>query len=220
MKPSILDELEANDEKAATTIAKKVIIENNIAGFKMPESYSCLKDIKDVANLTSSQKGYALRVIENLYYYNSKVKILKDAYSDIQLLVLPEAEVIIDLFHNKKEEFIGDEKVKFNEDGELILAEEYSGYVYYALSEALLANQLLQSVCELEPWRNGVIQKGIIVENADRKLWQNILNIVFHGKHNWSCNICYSAMKKDLEYNLLPFQVLCYESSYIRNVDN
>lgn len=198
-------------------------VKANIAGFKIPESFSCLKDIQDiVCNLISSQRGYALRVIDNLYFYNSKVKIVRDENSDIQLLFLPEAEVIIDFFHDKKEDFIGNENVKFNEDGNFVIAEPYdTGYIYYTLNEALLTNQVLQSVCELEPWRKRKIEKGIIVDGVSSKLQKSILDIMFHGNHNWACNTSYSEMKKELEYNLLPYQVLCYENdAYLKDVGN
>jgi len=226
MMPSILDDLGHTEPYAQTpgNISKEQV-KANIAGFKMPESYSSLKDIQNVmGNLKSTQKGFTDRVIYNLYFYNSKVKIVKDQNSEVQLLVLPEAEIIIDFFHDKKEEFIGNENVKFNEEGNLVIAEPHdTGYSYYILSEALLSNQVLQSICKLEPWRKGIIGKGIIVEGVSRVLLKNILDIMFHGNHNWASNTCYSKMKKDLEYNLLPYplQVLCYEnSSDLRAVDN
>ena len=218
-----IDDLINQSSEQGTEYFPDAWIRNNIAGFKIPKSYSTLKDIQDIVkDLSPNKKGWADRVIYNLYFYNSKAKIVKDKYSEVQLLVLPEAEIIIDFFHDEKEKFIGKVNVKFNDIGELIISEQDDvGYIYYTLNEALLSNRVLQSVCELEPWRKGKIKKGVIGKGTSREIERNILDIMFHGNHNWASNTCYSAMKKDLVYNLLPFKVLCYEnSSFLGAIDN
>ena len=68
-----------------------------------------LKDILDMVNAHDwYRKGFSLQAANNLYLYNSKANIVKA--ENKSLIILPEAEVAIDLFHNSKEEFVGTDK--------------------------------------------------------------------------------------------------------------
>ena len=242
MKPSILDALGANTTSSSERCGEEIRIVKPWESLTLPKKNSTLQEIK---GLLSTYKDKALTIIENLYYYNSQVKILKniihitdDQIVEIQLLVLPGTKVIIDLFHSSKKELIGEYyKGNYNYDtvekyfdyilnkikeSEEVGSNDLSSYIFLSRDEALQFIPVLQNVSELKRWENDKkikIEHPVLIKES-RAVSISVLTSRFFGKHNWAIGHCYSEMLKKINYRLLPFQVICYENSSDINVSN
>lgn len=182
------------------------------------EQYEETKSVsyKDVVNLAESydwhRKGYSLQVVENLYLYNSKANIVK--VDDKSLIVLPEAEVVIDLFDSEREDFI---VPQYKDDvdyyiNEILKVIGKEGYVFYSLNDALMAIQILQHVSPLSIKniaKNTVISDGVSV--LDDSSWVFIMDKLLHGNHNWTCSMSYWFANRKFHSSLLRYNVICYE---------
>ena len=182
------------------------------------EQYEETKSVsyKDVVNLAESydwhRKGSSLQVVENLYLYNSKANIVK--IEDKSLIVLPEAEVVIDLFNNERENFI---VPRYKDDvdyyiDEILKVIGREGYVFYSLNDALMAIQILKHVSPLTKKsiaKDTVISDGVSV--LDDNSWRFIMNQLLHGDHNWACSMSYWYAMGKIQSSLLRYNVICYE---------
>ena len=72
-------------------------------GYKEEIKNADLRTLQELANTDKIDPGFALQVVNNLYLYNSTVNIIKNSKHN-KLLVLPESEVVIDLFNDVEEE--------------------------------------------------------------------------------------------------------------------
>lgn len=188
------------------------------------EQYEETKSVsyKDLVKLADSynwhRKGFSLQIAENLYLYNSKANIVK--VEDKSLIVLPEAEVVIDLFNSEQEYFIGSQ---YKDDvdyyiNEILKVIGREGYVFYSLNDALMANQMLQHV---SPLSKKNIAKDTEITNGISVLmergWRFIMDKLLHGDHNWACSMSYFHAIGKIQSSLLRYNVICYEClPYIR----
>ena len=186
--------------------------------YKETESVS----YKDVVNLAESydwhRKGFSMQIAENLYLYNSKANIIK--VEDKSLIVLPESEVVIDLFNSEKEDFIGPQ---YKDDvdyyiNKILKVIGREGYVFYSLNDALMANQILQHVSQ---WSKKCIARDTEITNSVSVLkergWRFIMDKLLHGDHNWACSMSYFYAIGKIQSSLLRYNVICYECiPYIR----
>ena len=177
--------------------------------------------LKDILSLVESynwhRKGFSLQIAENIYFYNSKANIVK--VEDKSLIVLPESEVVIDLFNNEKEDFIG---LQYKDDADYInkilkvIGRE--GYVFYSLNDALKANKILQHASPFSKYciaKNTIITNGISV--LDKDGWRFVMTKFLHGEHNWVCSMSYLHAIGQMKSSLIRYNVICYEClPYIR----
>lgn len=172
----------------------------------------------DVVNLAESYDRYSLQVAQHLYLFNSQVNIVKA--NDKSLVVLPEAEVVIDLFNNEKEDFIGPQyknDVDYYID-EILKVIGRKDYVFYSLNDALSAKSVL---LKHNIFPVSYLIKDTVVSQGTtffgQKQFKIIMNQIFHGEHNWTPCISYSDALGHLKSSLLDYNVICYESlSYIK----
>lgn len=176
-----------------------------------------LKDILDMVNAHDwYRKGFSLQAANNLYLYNSKANIVKA--ENKSLIILPEAEVAIDLFHNSKEEFVGTDKDADYYVMEILKAIGRGGYVFFSLNEALSVNTLLLNRKEL-PVK--YLSEGTVIAQANSLLgksyWSALMNQICHGNHNWVPCMTYLDTLGNLKNQLIDYDVICYESlAYIK----
>ena len=186
-----------------------------------------LKDLKEIAGLG----GEALQVIATIYLYNSFINIIENINYQ-KLLILTDAKIVIDLFDDTKDIFVPNSKeLEYNSVNQCIDAilkkidcKEYS---FYSLNDALSSQKLLLKTCP----SNYLIPKGQIKRGEEISLngsmigyqllnkysycfkpWPIILNLLFHGEHNWAIGKSYYDMAVKVENKLLSFNVICYES--------
>ena len=145
-KEDFLDEImrqckeSIEEESSINTIALYDIYVGPWKQFNETEDVS-LKNILDMVNAHDwYRRGFSLQAANNLYLYNSKANIVQA--EDKSLIILPEAEVAIDLFHNSKEEFVGTDKDADYYVMEILKAIGRGGYVFFSLNEALSVNTL------------------------------------------------------------------------------
>ncbi len=180
--------------------------------------------LKDILNLVKGhdwyRKGFSLQVANNLYLYNSKANIVK--VEDKSLIILPEAEVAIDLFHNSKEDFVGSDKDADYYVVEILEAIGRDGYVFYSLNDALSMNAVLLSRKEFPvKFLNGdsVVAQGTSL--LGKPYWSALMNLICHGAHNWAPCMTYSDALDNLKNQLLDYDVICYETlTYIKEEDD
>ena len=152
-------------------------------------------------------------IVANLYFYNSTVEIIKSTDNTF-LLLLRDTQFVIDLFNDYKEDFAGNH----NTDKYINMILKQVGcesFVFLSLKEAIMANKIF-----IRANRDITLNKGVVSYGSSmlgEELWRFTLTKLFHGKHNWACNISYFAMKEQLKDSIYRHQVMCYEScSYIR----
>jgi hypothetical protein len=178
--------------------------------------------LKRLADTVKYNRGEALHVIDFLYLFNSEVFIFSNNFNDEKLLVLPQAEVVIDLYHY--------EKISKHED--VLKSISCGDYAFFSLKDACDAIKVLQAISPFKKHpissRNKnvitVIAQGSYLLGKDSKLQgrehdfqTNLFNILFHGEQNWGCQQSYAQAVCKLEQSLLPFHIFCYEdSSYIK----
>lgn len=173
---------------------------------------SILKSLQELLPSVTYRRGFAQRVIENLYYYNSKVEILKNRDSRI-LLILREAEVVLDLFNYKREWFAKEDDIK-----KVLREIGCESFVYISLEEAEQANNILCQTNKKNNIKTGIVSYGTSMFGKD--LWKVALTTMFHGEHNWVCGNSYIEMIGHLQERIYPLEVICYErTSYYRIED-
>lgn len=209
----------ANNEvenSSAANLAEYGMVVGPWEEYEETESVS-LKDILDLVNAHDwYRKGFSLQVANNLYLYNSKVNIVKA--EDKSLIILPEAEVAIDLFHNSKEDFVGTDKNADYYVMEILKTIGREGYVLCSLNEALTVNTLLVNRKEFSV---KYLSKGAVVAQGTlllgKSYWSALMSKICHGAHNWAPCITYSDALGKLKCSLLNYDVICYESlAYIK----
>ena len=222
-KEDFLDEImrqcaEEEYESSAKIVGEYSLVVDPWKQFEEIKSVS----LKDVLALTESydwhRKGFSMQIAENLYLYNSKANIVKA--EDKSLIVLPESEVVIDLFNNEREDFIGPQ-YKDKADyyiNEILKVIGREGYVFYSLNDALRANKILQHVSLFSKYcieKDAVITNGISIlkENS----WRFIMDKLLHGNHNWVCSMTYLHAIWKMQSSLIRYNAICYEClPYIR----
>lgn len=222
-KEDFLDEImrqcaEEELESGVKTVGEYSLVVDPWKQFEEIKSVS----LKDVLALAESydwhRKGFSMGIAESLYLYNSKANIVKA--EDKSLIVLPEAEVVIDLFNNEREDFIGP-LYKDNADyyiNEILKVIGSEGYVFYSLNDALRANNILQRV---SPFSKYCIEKDAVITNGISILkeygWRFIMDKLLHGNHNWVCSTTYLHAILKMQSSLIRYNVICYEClPYIR----
>ncbi len=229
-------ELEEQQKDESDHFAPKLYEQASIPGpwhFTVPiVNGANLSDLLSLVNSCKFNKGSAEGVIDNIYLYNSTVNIIRNKEGQI-LLLLPKAEVAIDLFHSTKEEFIG--PVKYDSADhyvkEILDIIGCRGYTFLALDEALNMISLLRRLNDASKiTRNKlsgrleehpVAHKGAILSEGtsflENSSWIQTLNSLFHGRHNWACTSSYVYKFGKFDHSLLPYEVFCYEClPYIR----
>lgn len=177
-----------------------------------------LKDILDlVEGYNWYRKGFSLQVADNLYLYNSKAIIVKA--KDKSLIVLPEAEVVLDLFHNNKEDFVGyDKRADHYVDG-ILKAIGREGYVFLSLNDALAINATFLSRKEFPV--KYFIKDSVVAQGTSlfgHSYWSTLMNQICNGAHNWAPCMTYLDALGKLKNQLLGFDVICYEClAYIKD---
>ena len=184
-----------------------------------------VKQLKQLADAIL-WKREALEVIYSLYLFNSKEVLIcsnSNNNNNDKLLILPQAEVVIDYNYSVKRE--DEEDVK-----------SYIGcqdYIFYTLNEARDVIKVLQAISPIKRFpisirdKNdiAIIARGSYLFGKDSKLkgkehdfQTNLFNLLFYGEYNWQCNKSYTTQAMcDLEQSLLPYHIFCYEdSSFIK----
>ncbi len=152
-------------------------------------------------------------VANNLFLYNSKAIII-DGPNNTKLIDLPDIGIIVDLFNYTKDIFIG--KTEYNSTDsiikEILIAIGRKDYVFNSASEAQSVIKVLQNNSYLY---NNIIEKGDIIAQGSHILkeefWKVLMNKLFYGEHNWTCNKSYLYSIEKLKNSLLPYDVICYE---------
>ena len=177
--------------------------------------FATLKELEAVADNVEWEKGYASNVVSRLYFFNSRVKVYQNDEGN-QLLVLPDAAVVIDLFNPTSNFFLGNNKgVSIDECVmDILRFIGCEGYHFYFMRDAydtIDQIRLISRFPEKTIKKGDVIFQGTSFLNKDAS--EAFLNFVFHGKYNWTSN-----SKGNLEYSLLPYHVICYETlAYIKD---
>ena len=184
-----------------------------------------VKQLKQLADAIL-WKREALEVIYSLYLFNSKEVLIcsnSNNNNNDKLLILPQAEVVIDYNYSVKRE--DEEDVK-----------SYIGcqdYIFYTLNEARDVIKVLQAISPIKRFPISIrdkidiaiIARGSYLFGKDSKLkgkehdfQTNLFNLLFYGEYNWQCNKSYTTQAMcDLEQSLLPYHIFCYEdSSFIK----
>ena len=220
MKPEIFDGLKQKDylEPLKMTLAREMeerTIVSPWKEFKTSENAPNLKTIVEIA-----EPGISVHVARNLFLYNSKAIIIEGPKNQI-LIDLPDVGVIVDLFHQTKDEFVGITKYNNPESlVEKILATiGKEDYVFNSLNEAQSVIKTFLKDCYV---RTQKIKKGDILAQGTyifkENYWRVLLNKLFYGEHNWTCSISYLNSIERFKYSLLPYDVICYECMpYIRD---
>lgn len=179
---------------------------------KLP--FATLKDLEGVADKVEWEKGYASNVVSRLYYFNSRVKVYQNDEGN-QLLVLPDAKVVIDLFNYTSDFFLGNNKeVSIDKCVmDILRFIGCEGYHFYFLRDAY---NTINQISLIPRFPERTIKKGEVLFQGTSFLNSNaseaFLNFVFHGNYNWASN-----SKGNLEYSLYPNPVICYETlAYIK----
>lgn len=181
-----------------------------------------VKQLKRLADAIDWKHGKALHVIDFLYLFNSEVFICGNSNNNDKLFILPQAEVVIDLFHYVKEK-------DYQEVMSLIRCQDY---IFYSLKDACDAIKVLQAISPIKRFpisirdKNdiAIIARGShlfgennITKEKDSNFQTNLFNLLFYGEYNWQCNQSYTQAMCDLEQSLLPYHIFCYEdSSFIK----
>lgn len=213
MKASFEDEIYSTPKESKTICSIKG--DNAVCSWSTYSIQTAIsyKELKILIPSIIFWPGFADRVVDNIYYYNSKVDIIKNDEGH-NLLILRDSEIVIDLFNFTREMFVGESKT--DEYIEEILKEiGCESFVFLSLKEAIMANDIFRHTDNEIILNKGVISQGGSLFGEE--LWRFTLTKLFHGKHNWASNISYLAMKEQLKDSIYPYQVMCYESSsYIR----
>jgi len=213
MKASFEDEIYSTPKESKTICSIKG--DNAVCSWSTYSIQTAIsyKELKILIPSIILWPGFADRVVDNIYYYNSKVDIIKNDEGH-NLLILRDAKVVIDLFNFTREMFVGD--CKTDEYIKEILKEiGCDSFVFLSLREAIMANDIFRQTDNDITINRGVVSSGGTMLGAE--LWKIILTKLFHGEHNWASNVSYLAMKEQLQESIYPYHVVCYESSsYIR----
>ena len=152
MKPSFIDEIFSTPKETKPRDIVVADLQNtHMWSRPIPINYLTLKKLIP-KNL--HRKGFAERILDNIYYYNSKVEIIK--YDDEQfLIILRDAEVIIDLFNYTREMFVGKENTDENINS-ILKDVGCESFVFLSLKEAEMANDIFRQTD-----KDVIIKKGL-----------------------------------------------------------
>ena len=183
---------------------------------KTEEESICLAKLLELAKSNTINPGFSTRIADNIYLYNSKANIIESSEHK-KLVVLPDAEVVIDLCdtcfgfkleHNSLDDCING----------ILHNIKREGYQFLSYKEALATNSVLinQKRFPVKYLNQGkVLAHGTTLFND--QYWKVIMNMIFHGKHNWAPCITYSDALGKLMSSLLSYDVICYESlAYVK----
>ena len=109
MKASFEDEIYSTPKESKTICSIKG--DNAVCSWSTYSIQTAIsyKELKILIPSIILWSGFADRVLDNIYYYNSKVDIIKNDEGH-NLLILRDAKVVIDLFNFTREMFVGDNK--------------------------------------------------------------------------------------------------------------
>ena len=200
--------------------AAKVTLDKDIEMDRIVNPWKTCNNTVSYSNREAIIKlGGSSNVAKNLFLYNSKAIII-DGPNNTKLIDLPDIGIIVDLFNYTKDIFIG--KTEYNSTDsiikEILIAIGRKDYVFNSASEAQSVIKVLQNNSYLY---NNIIEKGdIIAQGAHilkEEFWKVLMNKLFYGEHNWTCNKSYLYSIEKLKNSLLPYDVICYEClPYIR----
>jgi hypothetical protein len=176
----------------------------------------CLPELLELAKINTIDPGFSARIANNMYLYNSKANIVESS-DHKKLVVLPNAEVVIDLcdtcFEFKLEHNSMDDCING-----ILHNIKREGYQFLSYKEALATNSVLtnQKRFPVKYLNQGkVLAQGTSLFN--NQYWKVLMNMIFHGEHNWAPCITYSDALGKLMSSLLSYDVICYESlAYIK----
>lgn len=183
--------------------------------FEEKESVN-LSELLELAKSNTIAPGFSTRIANNMYLYNS-MAIIVESSDHRKLVVLPNAEVVIDLYDTCFEF-----KLEHNSMGDCINGIlqniKRGGYQFLSLNEALATNSVLinQKILPVKYLEKGKeFAQGTTLFKD--QYWKVIMNMIFHGEHNWAPCITYSDALGQLKCSLLNYDVICYESlTYIK----
>ena len=157
-------------------------------------------------------RANASEVINTISFYKSDVAIITSKDGQVSLLLLDDIGLVIDLFHETEEEFIGNFKYD-SLPNYIYRVLNIIGHPYYhfqALSEAYHDAKVCGRSIRWKDLQVGDIASGY-GDILGKRLFSYVLTDLFRGERNWNCNFSYAAMAPRLNYSLLPFHVICYE---------
>jgi len=154
-----------------------------------------------------------------------------------KLIVIPDAELAIDMEHENIVDFFGAEpkSVSYDDCKEEVIKyiidnkEQTDNKEHINISAIYMINDIVMSIngkkyistdfinkfLSLKPiYKNDVIRSG--VANARNYFWKDLLIEILHGEEgrNWVCDKTYFAKKESLEHSKLPYHAICYEDSH------
>ena len=178
-------------------------------------------DLRNLIGLIPERlRANASEVINTISFYKSDVATITSNDGQVSLLLLDDIGLVIDLFHEANEEFIGN----FEYDSlpnYIYRVLNKIGHPYYhfqTLSEAYHDAKVCSRVTKWKDLQVGDIASGY-GDILGKRLFSYVLTDLFRGERNWNCNFSYAAMAPRLDYSLLPFHVICYEClPYVKEV--
>ncbi len=228
MKPDFLDDDQlggqAVEEQNNKQQSKCIILENDriVTPWK---SYFISVKKANLQNLLTYNYGIdndsIKNVINNLYYFNSTIDIINSDNNKV-LLVLSEAKIVIDLFNNTKDAFIGKAEYKSRDEYITLILDAINcgDYVFYSLDDVRDSIKVLKNLTKIHKIsKDDKLVEGI--SYFDSLLWITALHKIFHGYNNWACTSSYVFKYGKFNNSLLPYEVFCYECSpYIKFENN
>jgi hypothetical protein len=176
----------------------------------------CLSELLELAKSNTIEPGFSTRIADNIYRYNSKANIVESS-DHRKLVVLPDAEVVIDLCDTCFEF-----KLKYNSMDDCIKGILHNikreGFQFLSFDEAVAVNSVLinQKKFPVEYLNQGKeFAQGTSL--FGQLFWSVLMDQICHGSHNWAPCITYSDALGKLMSSLLSYDVICYESlAYIK----
>ena len=109
MKASFEDEIYSTPKESKTICSIKG--DNAVCSWSTYSIQTAIsyKELKILIPSIIFCPGFANRVVDNIYYYNSKVDIIKNDEGH-NLLILRDSEIVIDLFNFTRDMFVGESK--------------------------------------------------------------------------------------------------------------
>ena len=179
------------------------------------------KDLKKIIELIPEKlRADASEVINSISYYKTDVATVTSNDGQVSLLLLDDIGLFIDLFHETKEDFIGQHEFNSTENYIYRILNAI-GHPYYTLKSLREANYDSKVFSRVIGWKD--LMSGDIASGygniLGKRMFRYVLTDLFRGERNWNCNFSYAAMASKLDYSLLPFHVICYEClPYIKEV--
>lgn len=237
MRPDLLDEIPENREfqkilekgdDVTTKMHKGIAIE--CAEIKIQEEWNIKPEGEDpfksvgydgIKNFIESKispdvQARALKVLEDLFYLNSPIEVIKNRKKTKFLLrTTPSKNIspnlIIDLCHENTDILFEeiDEDIRESVKSDFPKCIDCIGYSLFGLKDIEDALSIIKKVN-----RQRIIEKGESIAVGysllGEKIHWTIMSLLFHGRHNCTCNMSYES-NANLCNSILPYHVFCYE---------